>query len=136
MTNLGCSCSLCMTQLRDGFLSEPPKARSYFRMIFALTAIFILIGNTFSPQYLIWLLPFAAWLTVFEGAAFLLIVGMTYMFFWFYPDVYTLQTLGWLVILRNAMLLALAVKVLVSFFTEGGKHEDLSEVRQTTNKED
>lgn len=83
------------------------------RVPFLIILLSILISNTFSPQYLIWLAPFVAFLDDEEIALFISASFLTWVYFRQWNDLISLQpvVIG-VLIARNSLLILL---FLVSF---------------------
>ena len=81
--------------------------------------VFVAFGKVLSPQFLIWLVPVALLLGgrigVVAGVLFGAALVTTHL--WFptrYWDLVDLQPVGWLALVRNALLVALAVVLVVA----------------------
>jgi len=97
---------------------EPTLARLAGASI-AVVAAFVAFGKVLSPQYLIWLIPLVplALESVWLPAAALLLAALALTHVWFpehYSDVVALDDIAWLVLARNAVLVALFSLLLVS----------------------
>lgn len=78
------------------------------RLIFLILLGTILISNTFSPQYLIWVAPFVAFLSELEASLFIFVSFMTWFYFRYWEDIITLQPMATnLLIARNVILIIL-----------------------------
>ena len=78
------------------------------RTAFLLILFSIMLSNTFSPQYLIWLAPFAVFLSTLEAGMFIFSCFLTWFYFRYTNDLVTLQPMVVsLLILRNLVLLLL-----------------------------
>jgi uncharacterized membrane protein len=90
----------------------------------AAVAGFLAFTRFFSPQYLVWLVPFAVLLGPVEwlltGAA--LVLGQVWFFH--YSDVFALGGYTWLVFLRDLVVLALFVVVALSLRRHSAEDED------------
>jgi uncharacterized membrane protein len=98
-----------------------------FRLAAAFAAAiagFLAFTRFFSPQYLVWLLPFvvllgpAAW--VLTAAALVL----AQLWFFHYADVFSLGGYVWLVLLRDVLVLALFFVALSALRVRAAEHED------------
>jgi uncharacterized membrane protein len=98
-----------------------------FRLATAFAAAiagFLAFTRFFSPQYLVWLLPFvvllgsAAW--VLTAAALVL----AQLWFFHYADVFALGDYVWLVLLRDVLVLALFIVALSALRVRAAEHED------------
>jgi uncharacterized membrane protein len=90
----------------------------------AATAGFLAFTRFFSPQYLIWLLPFVPLL---EPAAWVLTaiaLVLAQVWFFHYRDVFALGGYVWLVLARDLLVLALFVLVLLRLRRPATKDED------------
>jgi uncharacterized membrane protein len=83
-------------------------------LVAALLA-FIATNKVFSPQYLIWLLPFVPLLRPWKGALFAAICGITISLFPFdYDDLIAMETVPVLLLnLRNLLIVALLIWLLI-----------------------
>jgi uncharacterized membrane protein len=90
----------------------------------AAVAGFLAFTRFFSPQYLVWLVPFAVLLGPVEwiltGAALVL----AQIWFFHYSDVFALGGYGWLVLLRDLVMLALFAVTAFSLRRRTVEHED------------
>ncbi len=80
----------------------------------ASVVVFVAFGKVLSPQFLIWLVPVVALVGAGAGiaAAALLGAALVTTHVWFptrYWDLVDLQPVGWLALVRNVLLIALAV---------------------------
>ena len=82
------------------------------RLVFILLLSSILASNTFSPQYLIWVAPFVAFLSTIEAGLFITSTTLTWLYFRSWEDVLNLApfTIN-ILVLRNVLLM---VNLLVS----------------------
>jgi L-cystine uptake protein TcyP (sodium:dicarboxylate symporter family) len=76
--------------------------------------VFVALGKVLSPQFLIWLVPLVALVVgrVGVAAGSLLAAALVTTHLWFptrYWDLVDLEPVGWLALVRNALLVALAV---------------------------
>ena len=90
----------------------------------AAVAVFIALGKVLSPQFLIWLLPLVPAVAGAGGLAAcgVLLVAMVTTQLWFpfrYWDVVALEPVGWLVVVRNFLLVALYAILLVALSRRG-----------------
>ena len=87
------------------------------RILFILLTILILTSSTFSPQYLIWLAPFVAFLTPVEGGMFVLSSIMTWFYFRYTGDLVNLEPVVCTVLAaRNILLIALVTLSTILLF--------------------
>jgi len=78
------------------------------RLIFLLLLGAILTSSTLSPQYLIWLAPFVAFLTPIESGIFIFTSSLTWLYFRYWEDILNLQPMAVsLLATRNALLVLL-----------------------------
>lgn len=78
------------------------------RTAFLLILGLMLVNNTLSPQYLIWLAPFMAFLSPIESGLAIVISVLTYIYFHYWNDVITLQPMATnILVLRNILLIVL-----------------------------
>lgn len=78
------------------------------RTIFVILLGAILASNTFSPQYLIWVAPFVAFLTHLEAGLFISASFMTWFYFRYWNDIVNLMPMAVsLLIIRNLLLIVL-----------------------------
>jgi heme exporter protein D len=85
---------------------------------------FLAFTRFFSPQYLVWLVPFVALL---EPAAWVLAAAalvLAQVWFFHYRDVFALGGYVWLVLVRDLLVLALFVYVLVRLRRQALEDED------------
>jgi uncharacterized membrane protein len=90
----------------------------------AAVAGFLAFTRFFSPQYLVWLVPFVALLGALEwtlGAAALVLAQV---WFFHYSDVFALGGYGWLVLVRDAVIVALFVVAALALRARASKDED------------
>jgi Glycosyltransferase family 87 len=90
----------------------------------AAVAAFIALGKVLSPQFLIWLLPLVPAVAGAGGLAAcgVLLIAMVTTQLWFpfrYWDVVALEPVGWLVVVRNFLLVALYAILLVALSRRG-----------------
>jgi hypothetical protein len=90
----------------------------------AAVAGFLAFTRFFSPQYLVWLVPLAALLgpPVWELTAAALVLAQ--IWFFHYSDVFALGGYGWLVLLRDLLVVALFVVTLVALRRRASEDED------------
>lgn len=78
---------------------------------FALLLVAILSSYTFSPQYLIWVAPFAAFLDTTGALLFIGASSITWVYFRYWGDVIALAPLATgLLIIRNTLLIILFLR--------------------------
>jgi uncharacterized membrane protein len=90
----------------------------------AAVAGFLAFTRFFSPQYLVWLLPFVVLL---GPAAWVLTVAalvLAQLWFFHYADVFALGDYVWLVLLRDLLVLALFFVALSALRVRAAEHED------------
>jgi hypothetical protein len=84
----------------------------------ATVAVFLAFARFVSPQYLVWLLPLVPLVAPpFGVAAFALLATalvLAQLWFFHYSDVFALEAIVWLVVLRDLLLLALAAVLAVA----------------------
>jgi glycosyl transferase family 87 len=90
----------------------------------ASVAAFVAFGKVLSPQFLIWLLPLVPAVAGAGGlaACSLLLVGLVTTQLWFpfrYWDVVALEPAGWLVLVRNFLLIGLYAVLLAALSRRG-----------------
>ena len=90
----------------------------------ATVAAFVAFGKVLSPQFLIWLLPLVPAVAGAGGlaACAVLLVSLVTTQLWFpfrYWDVVALEPVGWLVLVRDLLLVALYVILLVTLSRQG-----------------
>jgi uncharacterized membrane protein len=90
----------------------------------ASVVVFVAFGKVLSPQFLIWLVPVVALLfgRVGLAAGALLGTALVTTHLWFptrYWDLVDLEPVGWLALVRNVLLVALAVLLLAGLRTRG-----------------
>ena len=84
------------------------------RLAYTLILGAVVFSNTFSPQYLIWISPFAAFLSPVESGGIVLASFLTWLYFRNWDDLIDLQPLALsILIARN---LILVILLLGSFF--------------------
>ena len=95
----------------------------YLRFSFLTVLLTILVSNTFSPQFLIWLAPFAACLSNLEAGLLVAASGLTWMYFRNWDDLVQLQPMATsLLILRNLILIILFLVSLRKYLRKGGEN--------------
>lgn len=107
-----------------GFLRSRPTRSALLLAVAAAMCVYVALGKVFSPQYVIWLVPFVAVVPAARGGlvAVGLLVAATLLTSLYYPANYWPfvhdQELGWtLVILsRNLLLCALAASLVLTLF--------------------
>ena len=94
------------------------------RIIFIILLGAILASNTFSPQYLVWIAPFVAFLTNLEAGLFIFASFMTWFYFRYWDDVINLMPMATsLLIVRNVLLLILLIVSVNKIVKERKKYE-------------
>lgn len=93
--------------------TTPMRSDKYLRLSFFVVLVTILASNVFSPQFIIWLAPFAPFLTGLEAGLLTAVSGLTWMYFRVWEDVVKLQPMAVsLLLLRNFVLIVLFFVVL------------------------
>ena len=92
----------------------------------ASVVVFVAFGKVLSPQFLIWLVPVALLLggTIGIAAGVLFGAALVTTHLWFptrYWDLVDLQPVGWLALVRNVLLVALAVVLVVAMERARGR---------------
>jgi hypothetical protein len=92
----------------------------------ASVVVFVAFGKVLSPQFLIWLVPVALLLGGAIGVAAGVLFGAALVTtqLWFpsrYWDLVDLQPIGWLALVRNVLLVALAIVLVVAMERERGQ---------------
>lgn len=90
----------------------------------ASVAGFLAFTRFFSPQYLIWLVPFVALLEPLTWALMAAALVLAQVWFFHYSDVFALGGYVWLVLLRNLLVVALFVAALVALRGRAAENED------------
>jgi hypothetical protein len=90
----------------------------------ASVAAFVAFGKVLSPQFLIWLLPLVPAVAGASGlaASAVLLASLVTTQLWFpfrYWDVVALEPVGWLVLVRDLLLVALYVILLIALSRRG-----------------
>ena len=89
------------------------------RLAFTILLLLVLSNNTFSPQYLIWLAPFVAFLSHAEARLFIVASVLTWTYFRYWEDVVALSPMAAsLLIVRNALLVILLLIALYNLFRQ------------------
>lgn len=97
------------------------------RLVVAFAAAvvgFLAFTRFFSPQYLVWLVPFAVLLGPVEWALTAAALLLAQVWFFHYSDVFALGGYGWLVLVRDLVVLALFVVTALSLSRRTAEHED------------
>jgi hypothetical protein len=107
-------------QLQTGAISIPTVTTSAF----ALLLVFASINKVFSPQYLVWLIPFAPFLRPSRQWLLLLMCATTtFMFIYVYHWVSNLQWRGTLVLnFRNALAILLITSLIFDLLPSKRDH--------------
>ena len=90
----------------------------------AAVAGFLAFTRFFSPQYLVWLVPFAVLLGPLEWVLTAVALVLAQIWFFHYSDVFALGGYGWLVLVRDLVVLALFVVIALSLRRRTVEHED------------
>jgi len=94
------------------------------RIPFLLILLSILISNTFSPQYLIWLAPFVAFLDDEEIGLFISASFLTWVYFRHWSDLIQLQPVViWVLIIRNLLLILLFLVSIYKIWAKSRRKE-------------
>ena len=105
---------LALCAIWVAFARGPARADRFVTAAAAAVAVFIAFGKVFSPQYLVWLIPFVP-LARSRLASLLLGVALVATQFYFpahYPDLVNLESwAGWLLLARNLVVVMLAVEL-------------------------
>ena len=101
------------------FARGPATAERLVAACAASVVVFVAFGKVLSPQFLIWLVPVALLLGGAIGVAAGVLFGAVLVTtqLWFpsrYWDLVDLQPVGWLALVRNVLLVALAVVLVVA----------------------
>ena len=89
------------------------------RLSFIILLFLVLSNNTFSPQYLIWLAPFVAFLSHAEAGLFIGASVLTWTYFRYWEDVVMLFPMATsLLIVRNIFLIVLFLIALYKLLKE------------------
>lgn len=82
------------------------------RLIFLILLGAILSSNTFSPQYLIWVAPFVAFLSGLEAGLFISASFLTWLYFRYWDSLIMLDPMAvGLLVGRNVLLIVLFLVV-------------------------
>jgi uncharacterized membrane protein len=106
------------------YLRGPGDARRLAVAFAAAIAGFLAFTRFFSPQYLLWLLPFVVLL---EPAAWVLTAAalmLAQIWFFHYSDVFTLGGYVWLVLLRDLLIVALFLVTVLALRNGAPEDED------------
>ena len=90
----------------------------------AAVAGFLAFTRFFSPQYLVWLVPFAVLLGPLEWVLTAVALVLAQIWFFHYSDVFALGGYGWLVLVRDLVVLTLFVVIALSLRRRTVEHED------------
>lgn len=110
------------------FARGPDTAARLTAACAASVVVFVAFGKVLSPQFLIWLVPLVPLVLGRLGAAAwgLLVAALVATHLWFptrYWDMVDLGAAGWLVLVRNVLLVALAVVLAVATATSRRERE-------------
>jgi uncharacterized membrane protein len=112
------------------FVRRGPTAERLVLASAAVVAAFLVFNRFISPQYLVWLIPLVLLLPGRTGLAALgllacsLVLGQ--IWFFHYRDVFALDRIVWLVVARDAALLALYILLLARLNTSTPSSENTS----------
>jgi len=106
------------------WLRRPGTAEELVRWSAAALVAFVALGKVLSPQFLIWLVPLVPLVAGRRGvlASALLATAIVLTQLWFpfrYWDVVALEPVGWLVLVRDLLLVALYAILLVALSRQG-----------------
>jgi uncharacterized membrane protein len=108
-------------------------SRSAGRLVLATTAAvtgFLIFNRFVSPQYVVWLIPLVLLLPGATGLAAIALVGaslvLAQIWFFHYSHLFQLEGISWLVVARNALLLALYLLLVVRLKTSTPSSEKTS----------
>jgi len=90
----------------------------------AAVAGFLAFTRFFSPQYLVWLVPLAALLGPLEWTLVAAALVLAQVWFFHYSDVFALGGYGWLVLVRDLLVVLLFVVALLRLGVHAPKDED------------
>jgi uncharacterized membrane protein len=90
----------------------------------AAVAGFLAFTRFFSPQYVVWLVPFVALLGPVAWVLGASALVLAQVWFFHYRDVFTLGGYGWLVLVRDLLLVALFVGALLALRRRATEDED------------
>jgi uncharacterized membrane protein len=112
------------------FVRGRPSAERLVLAAAAAVAAFLVFNRFISPQYLVWLIPLVL---LVPGRARLAVVGLLagslvlgQLWFFHYRDVFALERIVWLVVARDAALLALYVLLVARLNTSTPSSENTS----------
>jgi uncharacterized membrane protein len=90
----------------------------------AAVAGFLAFTRFFSPQYLVWLVPFVALLGALEWTVGAAALVLAQVWFFHYSDVFALGGYGWLVLVRDVLVVALFVVAALALRARASEDED------------
>ena len=104
------------------FLRGPATAARLTAACAASVVVFVTFGKVLSPQFLIWLVPLVPLVLAWPATTVWILAAAAYVttHLWFptrYWDMVDLQPVGWLVLVRNLLLVALAVALVAALAT-------------------
>jgi hypothetical protein len=104
------------------FFRGPATATRLTAACAASVVVFVTFGKVLSPQFLIWLVPLVPLVLAWPAATVWILAAAAYVttHLWFptrYWDMVDLQPVGWLVLVRNLLLVALAVALVAALAT-------------------
>jgi uncharacterized membrane protein len=104
------------------FLRGPATAARLTAACAGSVVVFVAFGKVLSPQFLIWLVPLVPLVLAWPSTTVWLLAAAAYVttHLWFptrYWDIVALEPVGWLVLIRNLLLVALAVALAAALVT-------------------
>jgi Glycosyltransferase family 87 len=104
------------------FLRGPATAARLTVACAGSVVVFVAFGKVLSPQFLIWLVPLVPLVLAWPATTVWLLAAAAFAttHFWFptrYWDMVALEPVGWLVLVRNLLLVALAVALAAALVT-------------------
>jgi hypothetical protein len=104
------------------FLRGPATAARLTPACAASVVVFVAFGKVLSPQFLIWLVPLVPLVLAWPATTAWVLAAAAYVttHLWFptrYWDMVDLQPVGWLVLVRNLLLVALAAALVAALAT-------------------
>jgi hypothetical protein len=112
------------------FLRARPTAERLLLASAAAVSAFLVFNRFISPQYLVWLIPLVLVVPGFAPAAVLAgCLVLAQIWFFHYRDVFALEGIAWLVVVRDGALLALYVLLLARLKMSTPSSENTSRQR-------